>query len=726
MRRGVSLASRLAATVLGVGFASLLVATAVGLTSGGQLGRETVEDALQALRTSATLDVAAQAESYRRVAEQLAAGSGAATAVSDLAMAFDRLPTEVPPGARDDIEALLERYREDYLLPLQERGFAVAPRDVVSDDPAALYLQSTYVIQGREPVDPLLIDDARDSSAWTAVHREIHPRYRDAVRRVGLTDLYLVDADSGRIVYSATKGPDLGTSLEVGPYRGSIVGRAAELARDTGAGVLTDLGFYNAAPGVALGAAAAPIRDGGEIVGAVVITYDAGVFTENVAGLVAATSAGEEDGDSGADAPSFSRDAYVFAADGVLRSDPTGYLDDPEDFLDASVDAGVLPEADRSLIEANGSTVLVQPAVDSTRNRALEGETTVERGLDLTGAEVATSVQAVPVDDLNWFVTTEITTASANEMIVSFRRVLVVGAAVFVVALAFAAVAWSRRMLLPVRDISERLGQAASDGVLQPVAVSQRSPREFHQLADSLTAMGTSLRSQRSSLARAREERLNVMRRMLPPSVAQRLAREEADALDEVPNATVVVVVVIGLGALVRQSHIKGNRALLDDLHGELDDIALAHGLDRIKVVGDAYFAACGHDRPYIDHAPRSLAFAAEVARAVTTAMARASVPLRTAIAINSGPVTVGMSGGTRLVYDVWGPTVTAAHDVARLLEPGDIAVTEATKARLPADTPLAESVVRSARRDEAEAVTVWLLQSSEVGATVGNGGTSR
>ena len=44
----------------------------------------------------------------------------------------------------------------------------------------------------------------------------------------------------------------------------------------------------------------------------------------------------------------------------------------------------------------------------------------------------------------------------------------------------------------------------------------------------------------------------------------------------------------------------------------ELDELARHHGLEPIKIIGDEYYAACGHDRPYIDHAPRTIAFAAD------------------------------------------------------------------------------------------------------------------
>lgn len=172
--------------------------------------------------------------------------------------------------------------------------------------------------------------------------------------------------------------------------------------------------------------------------------------------------------------------------------------------------------------------------------------------------------------------------------------------------------------------------------------------------------------------------------------MAQRVATGDIDSVEEVPGTTVVVAVVLGLGALVESSATTGDRRVLDELHAELDTIAYEQGLDRIKVVGDSYFAVCGHDRPYIDHAARAVGFAEGVAEAVHTLSRSTRVGLDTAIGLSSGPVTVGMSGGTRLMYDVWGPTVSIAYTLARSAGAGEIVLTDATRSRLPDHIELA------------------------------------
>lgn len=668
--------------MLGVGLVSLFSATMVGITAGASLGQTIVDDGLSALRSSAATEVAGQLAYYERVAEQLAASPQSASAIQAFGAALEPLSSLPVSELRALRSELIEGYEERYLAPLREAGDEVQIGDVLSTASAAVYLQGAYSVPDEPITDAGAVADAGDGSDWTAVHARVHPAYRTAVVAGGLLDIYLVDT-SERVVYSVAKGPDLATSLAVGPFSGSIIARAADAAVASDDGVVTDLSLYRAYPGVPIGAAAAAVRDGDTFVGVVVLTYDGAIYTEGLSSLV-----------SGATDETERSDLYVIGTDGTTRSDPQSYLADPPAFLDASQAAGVLNESQRAAIERNATTVLVQPATESTVNTAVDGATAPVVDSGLTGSEVISATEQVPTPDVAWYTVAELDAAAADSNVISFRQILLVGAAVYVLALAFVAVAWSQRFMLPVRQISERLGRRTlaqpTSHEVAPLRIPAGSPAEFQQLADRLTEMGAALRQQQGDLRQARADRLAVLERMIPPSVAQRVATGDIDSVEEVPGTTVVVAVVLGLGALVESSATTGDRRVLDELHAELDTIAYEQGLDRIKVVGDSYFAVCGHDRPYIDHAARAVGFAEGVAEAVHTLSRSTRVGLDTAIGLSSGPVTVGMSGGTRLMYDVWGPTVSIAYTLARSAGAGEIVLTDATRSRLPDHIELA------------------------------------
>ena len=156
--------------------------------------------------------------------------------------------------------------------------------------------------------------------------------------------------------------------------------------------------------------------------------------------------------------------------------------------------------------------------------------------------------------------------------------------------------------------------------------------------------------------------------------------------VDQVPEAGVVVLIFDGLGELVRTHQTREAREIIDNVIEDVDRLALHHGLERVKIVGDAYYAACGLSRPYLDHIPRSVAFALEARDIVKEAGLAAGDEPNVGAGLHTGHVTYGLAGSSRLAYDMWGDTVGTAYGLARLARPGQVLVSDPAKTLLPAD----------------------------------------
>jgi class 3 adenylate cyclase len=424
-----------------------------------------------------------------------------------------------------------------------------------------------------------------------------------------------------------------------------------------------------------VGAVASPVYQDDVFVGVLATMYDS-------APLTAILTADGEWEDAGYPETS---DTYLAGPDGTTRSDPRGFVEDPVAFLDAVQAAGGLTDDERAQIEARGTTVLTLNVDDATFHASREDDSDVVIRQTVSGSDVFSTVAPLSSDQVPWWTIAEMDESSARSDVEQFRELLIVGVAIFVVLLAFVAVFWATGIVRPIREIGDRLARRDRlDAEPEALNVPDRSPIEFHRLAASFESMAASLRAQRAEVSAARVERLDLLRKMLPPAVAQRVEDGSIQALEEVPQVTVGVAVVVGLGALVEIESGDASRALVDRLLAELDDLAERHGIERVKVVGDAYFAACGHDRPYLDHAPRLVAFASDARDAIHELGATTPDGLDLTAGVHTGPVTVGMTGGARLVYDVWGETVTIAHAVVRRGRSGQILVTETTRQLLP------------------------------------------
>jgi len=161
---------------------------------------------------------------------------------------------------------------------------------------------------------------------------------------------------------------------------------------------------------------------------------------------------------------------------------------------------------------------------------------------------------------------------------------------------------------------------------------------------------------------RQRERADALLHNVLPTDVARRLAEGEpgrlVQSLDEV---TVVFADLVGFTPLTRELGPERVVDLLDDVFTRFDGVASAHGLTKVKTIGDAYMAVAGAPEPLADHAGAAARAVLDMRRVVHELRQRHGVLLGVRVGMESGPVVAGVIGRKRLQYDLWGETVNTA-----------------------------------------------------------------
>ena len=95
----------------------------------------------------------------------------------------------------------------------------------------AVYLQYWYICQNPHEIGKKSqLDQAADQSAYSVAHGKYHPAIRSFRNRYEFDDIFLVDAESGVVVYTTSKEIDFGTSLKDGPFALTNLGRAFQQA----------------------------------------------------------------------------------------------------------------------------------------------------------------------------------------------------------------------------------------------------------------------------------------------------------------------------------------------------------------------------------------------------------------------------------------------------------------------------------------------------------------
>jgi adenylate cyclase len=181
--------------------------------------------------------------------------------------------------------------------------------------------------------------------------------------------------------------------------------------------------------------------------------------------------------------------------------------------------------------------------------------------------------------------------------------------------------------------------------------------------------------------AEARSDEL--LTNAIPPSIATRLRHGEERIAESYPETTVLFTDIVGFTPWAQRTDPARVVALLDDLFSRFDRLALEHGVEKIKTVGDAYMAAVGAPEARVDHAAVALGFAVAQMRSVAEWRAANDIDLHVRTGLSSGPVVGGVIGSRRILFDLWGDTVNTAARMESSGLPDRIHLAASTRSRL-------------------------------------------
>lgn len=667
MVRNVSVASRLALVVVLVALVSVVVTSIVGLDRGRSLANDEIEKQLTAIGASRADEVERYIAGLERAVRGTALTPRPAAAIAAFSARFRELAAE-PVRSRD--ETLVDEYYRDVVAPelSEARGRPVNPAGLIPISPAGVTLQARYVV-------PVAEDGPERSGGddWATLHDSLDDSFREFALQAGFDDFFLIEPTSHVVVYSTAKNIDFATSLRGGPHSGSqLASLTYELADDPAPGdvAIRDFAAYAPAGDRPRAFIGSPVFADGDLAGFVV----GRISPERLTDIMTNDQqwgGGSEVGET-----------YVVASDTLMRSDSRLFLEDRAAFFDAVESAGTADADEIGSMQFFGTTVLFQPIDYRQVDAAFAGESGVVEGTNYLGREVISTTRLLDIDGLEWSVFAEAETAEIEAPIDQFNRNLLVAIAVFIVVVTFIAVRWADRLLEPLRIISTRLRAIRGGGAdTQLTELPARSAAEFVELSDDIDTMIATLQHRTDAARRRADERRQVMRRLLPASIAERAEAGDRDVVEQIATATVAVVVIGGLGALVTDGDPDRARELLDRFVEEADDLVAERGLDRVQLTGDAYVAACGVSRPHLDHAARAAAFVLEVREALRDLDPDQELFVQAGLAV--GPITVGLTGGNRLIHDTWGATIQRATDLARTARAGQILVSDECVAML-------------------------------------------
>lgn len=170
---------------------------------------------------------------------------------------------------------------------------------------------------------------------------------------------------------------------------------------------------------------------------------------------------------------------------------------------------------------------------------------------------------------------------------------------------------------------------------------------------------------------------------ILPQQIVGRLNDGETIIADRFDNVSVLFSDLVGFTRISSELAPTELVSYLNALFSDFDAIARELGVEKIKMIGDAYMVVAGVPEPRADHARAIAEMGLRMIETVARARDAHGAPFSARVGIHSGPVVAGIIGTHRFLYDVWGDTVNLASRLEALSAPDRIHVSEATAALL-------------------------------------------
>lgn len=189
-------------------------------------------------------------------------------------------------------------------------------------------------------------------------------------------------------------------------------------------------------------------------------------------------------------------------------------------------------------------------------------------------------------------------------------------------------------------------------------------------------ALERSLADLRREQAKSERLLLNI----LPAKIVERLKENHETIADSFASATVLFADLCGFTEFSQHVDPQHLVEMLDEIFSTFDHLAAAHGVEKIKTIGDAYMAVAGLPVPRDDHAEAVAAMALGMLEGFRGVMRARSLAMQVRIGIHSGPVVGGVIGRHKFIYDLWGDTVNMASRMESHGEPSRVHVSQATR----------------------------------------------
>ena len=267
-------------------------------------------------------------------------------------------------------------------------------------DATGAYLQYQYIQKNSHPLGSKNnLNAANDGTEYSQLHGLYHPHINDFLNKFGYYDIFLVDPDSGRIVYSVFKELDYASSLIDGSYANSGLGIAFKRANNSNKTetFLEDFKPYTPSYEDPASFIATPIFDKGKKIGILIFQMPIDAIND----IMTSNQRWKESGMGN------SGESYIIGSDYKSRSLSRFLIEDKNAYLAALKLSGE-PQQVIDTIRAKDTNIGLQSVKSLGAKEAVSGTTSEEIYLDYRNISVLSAYAPLNIKGVKWAILTEI------------------------------------------------------------------------------------------------------------------------------------------------------------------------------------------------------------------------------------------------------------------------------------------------------------------------------
>ncbi|WP_231586033.1 hypothetical protein [Crocosphaera watsonii] len=439
----LSIQSKLMLMLLAVSIASILVISYVGYTSGKEVILDNIHGQITELRNSRARQVQSYFNYVKNHAITLAEDPTVIEAMKSFTDSFNQLENEeVTTSMTSEIWLFYEKYFIPR-LQINVDGNPTISR-YFPEDKISRYLQYYYLVKNPYDLEnKKLLDMAKDGSEYSKIHQKFNSFFRSITTRFDYNNLFLVDSETGNIVYSVHKDTGFATSLKSGHYSNSGAADLFETLqnnRERGAFDVIDFRAFRPSYGQPVAFIGSPIFQKSNLIGILLLQLP----VDEINRIMTGNFQWKKDG------LGKTGETILVGSDYFMRSQSRFLVEKPEQYF-KELEKQNISERTIERIKANNSPILLQKITTNSIKKALDGE----EGLDILDdyRGVPSLVAYAPLklaDSLDWMILSKIYVSEAFEPIQIFGKRVLVTSAILVPIVTIFSLVLSRRLVMPI------------------------------------------------------------------------------------------------------------------------------------------------------------------------------------------------------------------------------------------------------------------------------------